>query len=86
MPQLSAFYGIIVYLYYFDHNPPHLHAEYGEFEVILHIDDFSVLEGYFPPKALSLLLEWATIHKNELQDAWKLASTGEKPEKIQPLL
>ena len=32
MPRISAFYGIVITMYYRDHDPPHFHAAYGEYE------------------------------------------------------
>ncbi|MCO6498116.1 MAG: DUF4160 domain-containing protein [Chitinophagaceae bacterium] len=40
MPRISAFYGILVYMYYNDHEPPHFHAIYGDYEVLININDF----------------------------------------------
>ncbi len=48
MPRVSAFYGIIVWMYWKDHNPPHLHATYGEFEILINLVDFSIYAGSIP--------------------------------------
>ena len=48
MPQISRFFGIIISMYFDDHNPPHFHAKYGEFEALISIDNFSILEGDLP--------------------------------------
>ena len=29
MPTLSIFFGIVIYIYWSDHNPPHIHARYS---------------------------------------------------------
>ena len=86
MPQLSSFYGIVIYLYYFDHYPPHFHAEYGEFEIQINIVNLSIHKGYFPSRALSLVLEWATLHQQKLLKEWDKAYRGILPSKIEPLL
>ena len=57
MPEISRFLGIVIAMFYSDHAPPHFHARYGAHEVIVCIDDGAV-EGYFPRRALGLLLEW----------------------------
>lgn len=57
MPEISRFYGIIISMYYADHNPPHFHAIYGEFKATIRIDDLGIHEGYLPPKALGLIVE-----------------------------
>jgi hypothetical protein len=53
-------------MYFGDHIPPHFHAEYGEFTAQISILDFAIMNGYLPPKALALVVEWASNHKNEL--------------------
>jgi len=85
MPEISRFYGIIISMYYEDHNPPHFHAMYGEFKATIKITDFALLEGYLPPKALGLIVEWANIHKDDLLKNWDLAAENQKIEKIEPL-
>ena len=46
MPRISYFYGIVIWMYWDDHNPPHFHATYGEFEILINITDFSVYAGF----------------------------------------
>jgi len=62
MPRISSFYGIVIWMYWDDHNPPHFHATYGEFEILINIIDFSVYAGFLPGRAFGLLMEWASIH------------------------
>ena len=57
----------MIYMYYMDHNPPHFHAMYGEYEAIFEIMSLNLLKGSLPPKAISLVTEWAMIHKHELE-------------------
>ena len=87
MPVISSFYGILIKMYFGDHMPPHFHAEYAGFTAQLSINEFGVMEGYLPPKALALVVEWASIHKEELLDNWKsLSEEGEGTfKKIEPL-
>ena len=85
MPTISEFFGILILMYYDDHAPPHFHARYGEHEALLRIDPLGILKGYLPPKALSLVIEWAMIHQRELMKDWKLAESLQKLEKIAPL-
>lgn len=72
MPILSRFYGIIIKMYFQqrEHNPPHIHAIYGEYVAVISINDFEVIEGDLPNKAVSLVLEWMSIHKEELLIIW----------------
>ena len=60
MPSICAFYGIVIYMYYNDHNPPHFHAEYAEFEAIYTIETLEILRGKLPRRAHALVVEWAT--------------------------
>ena len=73
MPVLSRFYGIIIRMYFqqAEHNPPHIHALYGEDMAAVDIQTGEVLEGYLPPKALAMVREWAAIHKNDLLHMWE---------------
>lgn len=68
MPVLSRFYGIIIRMYFqqAEHNPPHIHAIYGEDMAAIDFQTGEVLEGNLPPKALAMVREWAEIHKNDL--------------------
>jgi hypothetical protein len=57
-------------MYWDDHEPPHFHATYAEDEILIKIADLSVYAGNFPPRAFGLLMEWASLHKQELLDNW----------------
>ncbi|MEA1875778.1 MAG: DUF4160 domain-containing protein [Bacteroidota bacterium] len=88
MPSISAFYGIIVYMYFLDnkrHNLPHIHVKYSEEEVIVSIPNGDILEGKIPSRKMKLLQAWIEIHKDELMADWQLAVSGEQPYKIDPL-
>ena len=87
MPVISSFYGILIKMYFGDHMPPHFHADYNEFNAQISITDFQVLKGSLPPKALALVIEWASIHQLELLDNWKSLSEGGGGtfKKIEPL-
>ena len=82
------FYGIIVYLYFFDnkqHNVPHIHAEFQDKKVVVSINDLEILSGDFPKNKLRLLLAWMELHRDELLANWKLAVSGQEIFKIDPL-
>jgi len=66
MPVISSFYGILIKMYFGDHPPSHFHADYAEFAAQISINGFAIIQGYLPPKALALVVEWASIHKDEL--------------------
>ena len=73
MPVLCRFYGIVIRMYFqqAEHNPPHIHALYGEDMAEIVIRTGEVLEGHLPPKALAMVREWASIHKDELLNMWE---------------
>ncbi len=57
MPSISRFFGIVIYMYYDDHVPPHFHAKYGEYRTQINIETLEILEGELPHRALSLIIE-----------------------------
>jgi hypothetical protein len=85
MPRLSAFYGIVIYMYRPDHPPPHLHAQYGEHIAQIELGSLEVLNGSLPPRALRLVREWAQLHQQELAANWALAQKLEPLVPIDPL-
>jgi hypothetical protein len=85
MPEISRFYGIVIKMFFDDHNPPHFHALYGEYEVLIDIGSFAVFAGHLPPRALGLVIEWATLHQDELLNNWERAQAQEPLSKIEPL-
>jgi hypothetical protein len=84
MPEISRFLGIVIAMYYRDHNPPHFHAKYGGYEVVVYIED-GVVEGRFPRRALSHVLEWYALHRQELLEDWSLAMQRKPLNRIDPL-
>ncbi|MFH1097078.1 MAG: DUF4160 domain-containing protein [Candidatus Desantisbacteria bacterium] len=85
MPEISRFYGIIVSMFYDEHNPPHFHARYGEYKIAIDVNSLQILEGKFPPRALGLIMEWASLYKNELLKDWEITAQNLPPGKIEPL-
>ena len=85
MPEISRFFGIIITMFFEDHNPPHFHARYGSESGIIRIKDFAVMEGSLPPRALGLVIEWAEIHRDELLKDWELAARNQSLLPIEPL-
>ena len=72
-------------MYFKDHNPPHFHAIYNEFKAVISINDYSILEGDLPPKALGLIMEWAKSHQKDLLRDWELAKNLKELFPIDPL-
>jgi hypothetical protein len=72
-------------MYYDDHNPHHFHAVYGDDEAWINIKTLAVFSGSLPARALGLVIEWASLHQDELSHDWEPAKNQQKPEKIAPL-
>jgi Domain of unknown function (DUF4160) len=86
MPQISSFYGIVIMMFFTDHQPPHFHAKYAEYMAQIKISDFSIIEGKMPKTALKLIKQWGVEHKTELEKNWNLCREKITPIKIDPLL
>lgn len=82
MPEISRFYGIIISIFYDEHNPPHFHARYGKNKVVIDIRTLEVLAGEISSRALKMVKEWASQHQQELMHDWELAQANKPPEKI----
>lgn len=85
MPEVSRFYGIVVRMYYDEHPPPHFHVAYQDAQAILRIDTLEISRGSLPRRALSLVVEWALAHRDELRHNWERAERGESIAAIAPL-
>jgi len=86
MPQISYFLGVIIRMFYRDHNPPHFHAVYADFEGIIDIEKNEIIDGYLPPRVLGLVKEWTALHQIELMDNWERARQQESLKDIAPLV
>jgi hypothetical protein len=85
MPTISTFYGVLIQMFWREHGPPHFHALYAEYEILIDIRTLEVLEGEMPRRAMGLVLEWAQEHRAELMENWNLCSRNQPPKKISPL-
>ena len=88
MPTISMFYGIVVYLYFFDnerHKLPHIHAKYQGQDASFSILDGALLAGSIPVAKGRLVQAWIEIHREALLADWELAVNGEPPFPIEPL-
>ena len=84
MPEISKFYGIIIYMYIDDHNPPHFHVWYDDYQAEVTIKD-GIVRGEMPRRALRLVYEWLDLHRDELMENWERLSNSEAAKKIEPL-
>jgi hypothetical protein len=71
MPTISIFYGIVIQMYWRDHNPPHLHALYQGFEALIAIETGAVIGGRLPTRALRLVREWVELRRPALMENWQ---------------
>lgn len=66
MPEISRFFGVIIYMYFKDHLPPHFHAEYVGEEAMFSIETGNIIKGDLPRKQARLVQAWVELHRDEL--------------------
>ncbi|MDX2189466.1 MAG: DUF4160 domain-containing protein [Bacteroidota bacterium] len=86
MPEISRFLGIIIRMFYNEHNPPHFHAYYNDFQAEIAIETLEIKSGSLPNKVYNLVVEWAILHRNELKNDWELMRDDKTPISIEPLV
>jgi hypothetical protein len=84
MPRISEFYGITILMFFGDHNPPHFHVRYAGHTARVALGG-TVLAGSLPRRAARLVMEWAELHADELEQCWERAVKHEPPGTIDPL-
>ncbi len=82
MPEISRFLGIIITMYFEEHNPSHFHVRYNEHRASIDIQTLNIIVGKLPAKVRGLVEEWAELHKEELLDMWD----SKEFHKIEPLV
>ena len=85
MPSISAFYGIVIYMYARDHAPPHFHVAYGDHEAMVEIESGRIVRGSLPRTATKLVAQWADAHRASLMENWTLCVSMRPPKRIPPL-
>jgi hypothetical protein len=70
MPEICRFLGIIISMYFDEHNPPHFHISYNEYRAVMNIKDLNIIDGHLPAKVRGLVEEWAELHQDELMVMW----------------
>jgi hypothetical protein len=85
VPEICRFLGIVIGMYYNDHNPAHFHAYYGDHEVTIAVRDGAVLSGGLPRRALAHVQEWRQLHVEELELDWARARNRQPLNPIEPL-
>lgn len=85
MPIISRFFGIIIFMFWREHNPPHFHAKYAEDEVVIEIETGKIIGGSISTRALALVQEWRKLHKDELMLEWEFSEQKKALFPIKPL-
>lgn len=84
MPEITEFNGIHIYMYFKDHNPPHIHAEYSGKEAMFNLDG-DLIEGFIPRKQKRMVQGWVVLHEDEIYENWKTLQADGSYKKIAPL-
>ena len=71
MPVIALFDGLKVEMYFNDHAPPHIHAKYAEYEVLVTIRKSTVFAGYLPAKQLKQVQQYVSNNKEKLVARWE---------------
>lgn len=82
MPEICRFLGIVITMYFDEHNPPHFHVRYNDYRASMAIEDLNVIAGSLPAKVRGLVQEWAENHRDELMHIWQTSEFS----KIDPLV
>ena len=85
MPTISSFYGILIQMYWNEHQPPHFHALYGEHRAVIELATLKVVRGSLPRRAYTHVVEWVNLHRAELEEDWQLCLRKQHPKEIAPL-
>ena len=79
------FYGVIIRMFFDDHLPPHFHAVYGSEQAEISIQPIRLLKGGLPPRAMSMVIEWAGMLQLELLENWRRLHANEPIQRVAPL-
>ena len=82
MPEICRFLGIVISMYFDEHNPPHFHVRYNDYRAVIGIHDLNLLDGHLPAKVRGLVEEWAEQHQEELLEMWE----SKDFHKVEPLV
>lgn len=85
MPEISRFFGIIIRMYYDEHNPPHFHAEYQGNKAVFDLKGNMIKGDLHSKTARKLVREWVDLHSEEIAQNWELAMSDQELKKIEPL-
>ncbi|MBN2590272.1 MAG: DUF4160 domain-containing protein [Sedimentisphaerales bacterium] len=85
MPEICRFFGIIIKMFFDDHDPLHIHVEYQGNKAVFDIQG-NIIKGELKSRvAIRLVREWIDLRHKELMEDWELAQAGKELKKISPL-
>lgn len=76
---------MLIKLYHKDHNPPHIHVQYGEYDAVVAIATGEIMHGKLPPRISKLLREWLRTRRQDVTKAWDDAREMRQPRRVKPL-
>jgi hypothetical protein len=85
VPAISRFFGIVIAMFFDDHDPPHFHARHADGEARIRIDTLELMTSTLGRRQERLTLAWAELHQDELSENWRRARAGETLNPIEPL-
>jgi hypothetical protein len=71
MPEICRFLGIVISMYFNEHNPPHFHIRYNEYRAVINIRTLNIMDGHLPARVRGLVEEWAEMNQQELIGMWE---------------
>ncbi len=85
VPIIAVFFGMVIRVFHSDHNPPHIHVEYGEYEAIVEIESGAIITGKLPRRLERLVKEWLKERRKDVMKAWQDAREHKMPHRVKPL-
>ncbi|MDR2231743.1 MAG: DUF4160 domain-containing protein [Tannerella sp.] len=85
MPYISTFFGLLIQMYFDEHNPPHIHVRFQNDKAIFNIQNGDMTHGNLSNRNRRLVQAWIELHRDELILNWELCRNDEQPFKIEPL-
>jgi hypothetical protein len=85
MPEICRFFGIIIRMFFDEHDPPHFHAEFQGNKAVFDFNGNMIKGNLNSKTARRLVREWIDLRYKELEEDWELARAGKEINKIAPL-
>ena len=81
MPTISIFYGIVIMMHprKKEHNPPHIHAYYGDYDASFYISNGEIMNGTFPSSGAALVKKYVLKYQKELLEMWETETYRKLP-------